>query len=602
MQSLGSDRRTVHRVLWRLLALIAVVVMAGTAAVTPAAADERHDPVDVQLVSLTDFHGYLGEYGATIVGSHRGDPAVRVGGGSYLATHVKRLREGRDNSLLFSVGDDFSGWPDETEWFWNEPTIEYLNALGLQFSTVGNHEMDRGFAFLRHMREGTCEGRPDRDLCFRDSSGQRFAGADYEYYSANLLDRSTGRPALKPYHVQQVDDGRGGTLPVGFVHATTALTSGEPMSYTPSGYSYGDEVKAINRSVERLRARGVRAIVAVVHEGFSQQNGNGHNDCVDPFGPVVDYNRAISPAVDAIVTGHWHATVNCMLPDPAGNPRPVVEAGNHGHLVNEINLKLDPRTGEVLRQHTTSVNHAVTQDVPRDAEADRIAAYWRGKLGERAAKPIGSITGDITRARDAEGESALYDVAADAYRWAADRDGRADLGLAMPDTLRRDLTYAPAPGNSADAPGRVLFPEAAVGTVADSGIGVGVVRGTLTGRELVALLESQWQSAPDGSVTFRPVAVSGNVSYRFDADGPVGERIERGSVRIDGRRVADGRKYRVATLATAFMEQRALPGFEELVGARDQDRSAYMGGDALWHYLSAHPRLAPPALDRARAS
>ncbi len=172
----------------------------------------------------------------------------------------------------------------------------------------------------------------------------------------------------------------------------------------------------------------------------------------------------------------------------------------------------------------------------------------------------------------------------------------------MPDTLRRDLTYAPSPGAPGDAPGRVLFPEAAVGTVADSGIGVGVVRGTLTGRELVRLLESQWQTAPDGPVGFRPVAVSGNVSYRFDPDRPAGERIDRQSVRIDGRRVGDRAKYRVAGLASAFMAGRAVPGFEALVGARDQDRSAYLGGDALWHYLSAHPRLAPPALDRAKRS
>ncbi len=435
MQSLGSDRHPAHpahRTLRRLLALIAGVVLTGVAAATPATADGRDEPADVQLVSLTDFHGYLGEYSATIVGSHRGDPPVRVGGGSYLATHVKRLRQGHENSILFSAGDDFSGWPDETEWFWNEPTIEYLNALGLQFSTVGNHEMDRGFAFLRHMRLGTCEGRPDHDLCFRDSTGKRFAGADFPYYSANLLDRNTGRPALRPYHVERVDDGHGGTLPVGFVHATTALTGAEPMSYTPSGHTYADEVTAINRSVERLRAQGVRAIVAVVHEGFSQQTGGGHNDCAAPFGPVVEFNRAISPAVDAIVTGHWHGTVNCMLPDPAGTPRPVVQAGNHGHLISEINLKLDPRTGEVLRERTASVNHAVTQDVPRDAETERIAAYWRARLAERATQRIGTIAGDLTRARDAEGESALYDVAADAYRWAGERDARPIWGWPCP--------------------------------------------------------------------------------------------------------------------------------------------------------------------------
>ncbi|GAB3455562.1 bifunctional metallophosphatase/5'-nucleotidase [Actinophytocola sediminis] len=558
---------------------------------TPAtAAPDRSVPV--QLLSITDLHGYFGEHTATVRPT-AGAPVQTVGGGAYLTTHLRELREGQRNSILFSAGDDFSGWPDETEWFWNEPTIEYLNLLGLDFSTVGNHEMDRGIKFLRHMMDGTCQGRPDRDLCFTDSTGRRFHGADFEYYSATMSDARTGKPVLAPYHVKWVDAGHGKRLPVGFVHATTSLASAEQMSYTPSGITFEPEVARINHYAKLLRRQGVAAIVAVVHEGFSQASGAGYNDCDAPFGPVAEFNATIDPAVDAIVTGHWHAQANCTLPDPAGNPRPVVAAGDAGKLVSEITLRLDPRTGEVLRDRTTSVLHPNTRDVAPDPATLRLTAYWKDRLEARANKPVARVAADLTRARDERGESGLYNATADAFLWAANLDGHADLAVAMPDILRRDLTYAATPGAPADTNGRVLFSELAVGTVYDSGIGVGLVRGTVPGRAVDELLESQWQ--PDGG--YRPVAVSANVRYTYDLTRPVGDRVS--DVRIDGKTLRPGTPYRVATLANNFFAKNATPGFTALFDARKQDRSAYNGGDALWRYLEAKSPVPVPQPGRA---
>lgn len=565
-------------------ALLAALVPASTASA------ETDAPVPVQLLSFPDLHGYFGDY-TTTVRPTAGAPVQRVGGGAYLATHIKQLRAGQENSILFSAGDDFSGWPDETEWFWNEPTIEYLNMLGLDFSTVGNHEMDRGTTFLRHMIDGTCEGRPDDDLCFEDSTGQRFQGADYEYYSANMVDEASGEPVRPPYHVEYVDDGNGGTLPVGFVNATT-VTAATGMSYYPGGgVEYLPVAAAVNKYAAILEAQGVHAIVAVMHEGFTQKSGSGYNDCVDPRGPVTEFNRTIDPSVDAIVTGHWHAQVNCMLPDPAGALRPVVEAGNHGKLINEINLQLDPVTGDVLRDRTTSVNHANTQDVPPDAETVRMTQYWKSELAERAATPVATVTADLTRSPNEYGESSLYNVTADAFLWAANQDGEADLAVVMPGIVRRDVTYDANPANPADAPGRVLFPEVAVGTIVDSGIGWGLLRGTLTGKEIDALLESQWRQAADGSVTYRHMAVSGNVAYTYDLRKPVGQRVTPGHVRIDGRPLTPNTSYRIATVGN---------GPAALFDARDQDRSLYNGGDALWRYMEAHSPVDPPSLDRAQ--
>lgn len=575
------------------------------AALTPVSAQAAAGPDDtavpVQLLSITDLHGYFGEYTTTVPGSQTGEPAEKVGGGAYLTTHVRQLQEGQRNSILFSAGDDFSGWPDSTEWFWNEPTIEYLNHLGVEFSTVGNHELDRNMTFLQHMMEGSCEGRPDDDLCFTDSTGETFAGADFQYYSANVVDDATGEPALQPYHVRQVDDGAGGTIPVGFVHATLEGAMREGMSYTPSGYRIEDEADAVNRYTEELQAQGVEAVVAVIHEGFTQQSGSGRNDCRNPSGPVVDdFNERISPAVDAIVTGHWHGIVNCMLEDPAGDPRPVVQGGNHGRLISEINLHLDPATGDVIRDRTVSTLHANTQDVEPDAGTLGIAEYWDARAAERGATKVAEVTADIRRSAGDVAESPLANLTADAFLAAARTDVGADLAVVMPGTVLRDVTHAPS-SNPADAPGTVLFSELVVGTLVDSGIGHGVVSGDLTGRQLDALLESQWDQATNGAVTYKHLAVSGNVRYTYDLSKPVGSRINPGDVRIEGRPLRPNATYRVATTSGGFL-QPTTSAFAELAAATDQERSLYNANDALWRHMADGSPVAPPATDRARQS
>ncbi len=72
-----------------------------------------------------------------------------------MAAHLERLRDGRRNSLFFAPGDLFSGWEFDASSFADEPTIEALNAMGLDFASAGNHEFDKSATFLTsHMADG----------------------------------------------------------------------------------------------------------------------------------------------------------------------------------------------------------------------------------------------------------------------------------------------------------------------------------------------------------------------------------------------------------------------------------------------------------------
>ncbi|GAA1543805.1 bifunctional metallophosphatase/5'-nucleotidase [Actinomadura kijaniata] len=570
-------------------AVTAAVVTAGTCGTATAAVE----PVDVQLLAITDFHGYLRAHDDGNGQVRLPDGTVlKVGGAAYNAAHLKRLRAGKRNSITFSAGDSFSGWPFEVDAFQDEPTIEVLNAFGLRFSAVGNHELDVSPEFLKdHMGRGRCFGRVDVDSCFTDSTGRRFRGARFPFLSANIVGARTGRPILRPYTVEWARGSGGRRIPVGFINLTVTDTPAGSTSYQP-GLRALPLVETAARYAAELRRKGVRAIVANVHEG-GQADGAGFNGCHKPSGPVIDFARAASPDIDAIVTGHWHAGFNCSIPDPAGRPRPVVEGLNHGRLISEIGLRLDPRTGEVLRDRTTAVNHPVTRDLAPDPEVGRIVSYWKARGERRAAEPLARQTGDLTRTPNAHGESALGDLAADVQHWTAARTrrGRADLALVATrphkgsTALARDLPFAK--GNAAgDADGVITFGEA----WAAYGYGNPVLTVTVTGEQIHQALEQQWR---DGR--FAPLAVSRSVRYRYDASRPEGDRVDPGDVTIDGRPLDTGRDYRLAALAYTLIGADGYPAF---AGFRQAYRNQPADHEAFVAYLRAHPAVTPPSPDR----
>jgi 5'-nucleotidase len=571
----------------------------STAHATPdAASDSARGLVDVQLLSITDLHGYLQPISggdATITGA--GGVKLTVGGAGYLATHLRTLRDGRPNSIFFSSGDNFSGWPFEVDSQANEPTIEVLNKLGLDFSTVGNHELDQHFPdfLIDHVEHGVPYPVVGRDDSFPDSTGRRFHGADFPFYTANIAWSRSGRTILPPYNIVRVDAGHGRTLPVGFIHLTVADTPTGSTSYQPDLTSL-DPVATANRYAAELRRRGVHAIVINIHDGGVA--GNDYNSGTNPSGPMFDLAARVTPDIAAIVTGHWHCRFNMMVPDPNGVPRPVVEAGYYGQLINEISLKLDPRTGEVVRELTTSTNHPVTRDVPVDPEIQGIADYWWARGKTRYATPLATTTGDFTRTLNASGESTMGNLVADAALWSANssRDGRADLAMisVKPATgsvaLSGDLRYAKG-ANPGDADGTILFGEA----WGAFGYGNPVLTVTVTGAQLHAALEQQWQQQADGSVKFAPFAVSGNVSYAYDLTKAVGQRVDPAGVLIDGTPLDTGRSYRLAALAYTLIGAdgySAFGGFTEPY-RNDRDHEGFI------KYLRANPTISPAPLGRA---
>ena len=341
-----SERR--HR-LFVLVAAFAVAITSLAIAADPAFA-KRPDPpgqlVEVQLLAFNDYHGHLeSNTPGTVAG-------VSAGGSEYLSAKLSELREGHKYTLTAAAGDLIGGSPAFSGLFHDEPSVESLNALGLDVSGVGNHEFDEGVTELLRMQNGGCH---PVDGCYFPN--EPFAGADFQWLAANVVNEVTGDTPLPPYWIKKIE-----SVKVGFIGMTLEATDTLVAAAGIQGWDFRDEAETANALVPILQAQGVETIIVLLHEGGSQTPPPGDVDaCVGISGPVVQINEALDPAIDVMITGHTHLPYNCVLPDAEGNPRIVTSAYSYGRVVSELNLVLDKRTDDVRRDLSSATNHTVEQ-------------------------------------------------------------------------------------------------------------------------------------------------------------------------------------------------------------------------------------------------
>jgi 5'-nucleotidase len=556
------------------------------AAALPAAAEPQHpsgpEPVDVQLLALNDFHGALepptGSGGRIQTGPDPdGDgtataPTVDAGGAEYLDTQLAALAEQQqqENTITVAAGDLIGASPLLSAAFHDEPTIEALGLAGLDYASVGNHEFDEGSAELLRIQDGGCH---PVDGC---ADGTPYEGADFQYLSANAFVTETGEPLLPPYAVHRVQGER-----IGFIGMTLEGTGDIVSQQGVAGLEFADEVETANRYATELQAQGVEAIVVLLHQGGSQSGPDAWDvdGCAELTGPIVDIATGMSDAIDVVVSGHTHQAYNCLVDDKV-----VTSAGSNGRLVTDIDLQLDRRTGDVVRETATADNVVVERTVAADAEQTALIARYREVLGPIAAEVVGSVAVELTRAQEDPldgAESTLGNVIADAQFAATDDEQGAVAAFMNPGGVRADL-----------GAGEVTYEEAfTVQPFANN-----LVTLDLTGAQLNCLLEQQYQVG-------RVLYVSDSVRYQVDpagtpaaagADPCTGTRVPDGSVQIGGAPVTADATYRVTV--NNFLAGGG-DGFSVLTGGTNPVTGA-IDLDAFTAYLGANSPVPAPALDR----
>ena len=342
-----------------------------TLATTPAGAGNDRDgskdkakQVKLQILSFNDYHGHLEPPSGSSLGAPFGDTTTALGGSEYLSTKFTELRGTNENSLTVAAGDLIGGSTALSGIFHDEPSVESLDAMELDVSSVGNHEFDEGLNELLRMQRGGCH---PVDGCYFPNDP--YEGADFEWLAANVTYAKSGKTVLPGTWIEEVDG-----IKVGFIGMTL---EGTPELVSPTGIqglNFADEVVTANAAAKQLRKKNVQAIVVLLHEG-GLQTGT-YNGCAGISDPIATIAANLDASIDLIVTGHTHVPYVCTLNDPAGQPRQVTSASSFGRVVTETWLTLDKKTRDVVRPLTTSTNHLVLRTAA-DPELTAIIAKWR---------------------------------------------------------------------------------------------------------------------------------------------------------------------------------------------------------------------------------
>lgn len=592
----ASYRLPGRRRSYRLLAAAAGLATVGAlAAALPADAhDTKHGGKpqlsryqDVQLLSFNDLHGNLeppsGSSGRVTEQQADGTTkTIDAGGVEYLATHLRNARKGNAYSITAAGGDMVGASPLISGLFHDEPTIEALNKLDLDVTSVGNHEFDEGAKELARLQNGGCH---PTDGCYTD---QKFKGADFPYLAANVLDEKTNKPILKPYWVWRKNG-----VKVGFIGVTLENTPGVVSAEGVKGLKFKDEVETINKYARELQRQGVQSIVALIHEGGAPASASYNYDCDAPgagdgiSGPIVDIAKNVTPAVDALVTGHTHAAYVCTINDPAGKPRMVTSAASFGRLYTDTTLTYDRWTGDIARTSVKSANHVVTRDVAKAPDMTKLIDKWNTLAAPIGNRAIGHISADIPNTGT---ESPAGDLIADAQlAYGRELDPKTALALMNPGGVRAGFTYA---AKGAEGDGVVTYAEGfTVQPFANT-----VNLQDFTGAQLIQILKEQVSGTNAASP--KVLLPSANLTYTLDLTKSGADRVVTDSIRLNGAAVDTAATYRVATNSFLAGGGDGFPtlgqGTNDLVGADDLA--------ALAKYLTANSSasspLAPPVANR----
>ena len=479
---------------------------AARPAAAPAAGDA--DPAasarTIDLLGITDLHGHISR--TTQTDRDTGQASVEDPGAVTLACEVAAARAANPNTLFVSAGDSVGGSAYVSSILQDRPTMETLNAMSLDASALGNHELDQGLTDL----ETRILPASNFPILAANVSG-----------SASLTAEGSGKGA----YIKEV-----GGVRVGFVGV---VTDELPTLVSPSALSsltLSPAVTAANARAAELKdgdpANGEADVVVVL----------SHEDAATTA-------TSFGGSVDAVFSGHTHVPFAQTVTGVEGNRIAVVQADHYGWALGRIRLSYDPASrkttvvsadNEDLRSSSCTTDAYGVAGIVAQAEKDSAT---------EGGKPLAKIGSDFLRGSDGSGpgsnrgtESTASDLIAESFRsWLATDIQPAGstryVGIMNAGGVRADFRYA-ASGTEGDG----VLTSGEAYTVQPFGNEMAYT--TLTGAELRTLLSQQWQ--PGSSRPVLTLGLSSNVDVLTEASTPGGSTAPAiREIRVDGEPLAD---------------------------------------------------------------
>ena len=535
-----------HRSFTLACALTAAAAGLGLAAADASA--QAAAPITVKVIGFNDFHGTLqspGTFGVNTLVPFAQRPAV--GGVDAIAATVARLKSQNPLNVVVGAGDFIGASPLVSALFFDEPAVETLNHVGVEFNSVGNHEFDKGKDELRRLQSGGCKitnGNPDPNSCrgLGSRAPGTFDGAAFKWLSANVIETATGRTLFAPYGIKTFAG-----VKVAFIGMTLKGTPGIVTPTGVAGLEFRDEADTVNALIPRLRAQGIESIVVLVHQGGFQTSPNvgDINGCDGNLrnadgsdSDIAAIVKRLDNAVDLVVSGHTHAAYNCSAstvdvrsvggaavatPRPTGLANkigrliPVTSASAFGRIVTDIDLTIDPRTRDVTAVAVTNrlvdrTDPAIVAAIAADPTVKNIVDGYNTLVAPLSGQVIGTITAPLSNSANAAGEMPAGSAIADAQLQATQPAALGGAVIAFMNAGGVRNGGIPIAGSAPSYPHDITYGDAF--NVQPFGNTLATL--TLTAQQLKNLLEQQFAGCL-GQTAQRILQISNGLRYSWSA-------------------------------------------------------------------------------------
>jgi 5'-nucleotidase len=353
------------RLLLTVLLVVALLVSAAPVALAQG-------PYTLTILHTNDTHAHYEPF------EPFGEPVQ--GGVARRATVIERIRNEKDNVLLVDAGDAFQGTLFFNKWQ-GEAASHFMNELGYQAMTVGNHEFDVGPGTL----------------------GSFVRAAEFPVVSSNL--DVSNEPELAGNIKEHVVLDVGGER-IGIIGLTTPDTTF--ISSPGSNVVFEDPEQAAQDAIKALTDQGVNKIVALTHMGYTED---------------LDLATTLE-GIDVIVGGHSHTLLGpegegaypTVVKGRGGDTVLVVSAQDWGRYLGNLQVTFD---AEGRIQSYTGDPVFISEDITPDSEIEAQVNRFAQPIAELKSQVVGEAAVDLVGERQQvrTGETNLGNLIADAMLW-----------------------------------------------------------------------------------------------------------------------------------------------------------------------------------------